>query len=180
MLRDGETAGGNGDSATTPRALASLQRLVGLSNDVLVKFGILVRGLSVAEIENFCDRWVAPVRYRRFGVTCARFCPAVQGAFDLDASSTVGLFEAVGAFRRPEDMERLLLVCQADAGGQSLSQGHTYPQADYLRRLLRAASGVSSDSVRQSGVTGEEFGRSLRALRVRAVEAEAQRCRPAM
>lgn len=178
MFRGSETADGKGNFATTPRMLASLQRLVGLSDDVLVKFGVLVRGLSEGEIENFCDRWVAPVRYRRFGVTCARFCPAVQGAFDLDASSAVGLFEAVGAFRRPEDMERLFLVCQADAQGQSQPQGHTYPQADYLRRLLRAAAGVSSDSVRQSGVTGEGFGRSLRALRVLAADraAQAYRC----
>jgi tRNA nucleotidyltransferase (CCA-adding enzyme) len=94
----------------------------------------------------------------------------VQGAFDLDASRVVGLFEGVGAFKRPEDMERLVLVCQADAQGQGQPDGRSYPQADYLGRLLRAASDVSSDSVLQSGVTGEEFGRSLRALRIQAVE----------
>lgn len=174
MFQGGETAGGNGDSTTTPCFLGALRRVVGLSEDALVRFGVLVCGLSVGETEDFCDRWAAPVRYRRFGVACARFCPAVQGVFGLDASRTVGLFEGVGAFRRPEDMERLLLVCQAGDQGRNQSDGRTYPQADYLRSLLRAASAVSSDSVLQSGVTGEGFGRSLRALRIRAVEEAAQ------
>ena len=165
-----ETADGNAACAKTPRFLDSLRAITGLSDDVLARFGVVVRGLSVGDIESFCERWAAPVRYRRFGIVCARFCSAVQWAFDLDASRVVGLFEGVGAFKRPEDMERLVLVCQADAQGQGQPDGRSYPQAAYLGRLLRVASEVSSDSVLQSGVTGEEFGRSLRALRIQAVE----------
>ena len=161
---------GNGGSVVTPHFLAALRKVTGLSDDVLGRFGVVVRGLNVGEIESFCERWAAPVRYRRFGIACVRFCSAVQGAFGLDASRVVGLFEGVGAFKRPEDMERLVLVCQADAQGQNQPDGRSYPQADYLRRLLRVASDVSSDSVLQPGVTGVEFGRSLRALRIRAVE----------
>ena len=165
-----ETADGSGDFARTPRFLGSMRAIAGLSDDVLVRFGVLVRGLSVGEIESFCDRLAAPVRYRRFGIACARFCPVVHAALGLDAARIVGLFEGVGAFKRPEDMERLVLVCQADAQGQGQPDGRSYPQADYLGRLLRVASDVSSDAVIQSGVSGEEFGRSLRALRIRAVE----------
>ena len=179
MFPGRETADGTGDFAGTPHFLGSMRAIAGLSDDVLVRFGVLVRGLSVGEIESFCDRWAAPVRYRRFGIACARFCPAVQAAFGLDASRIVGLFEGVGAFKRPEDMERLVLVCQADAQWQNQPDGRSYPQADYLRRLLRVASDVSSDAVLQSGVSGEEFGRSLRALRIRAVEEAAKLYRQA-
>jgi tRNA nucleotidyltransferase (CCA-adding enzyme) len=163
-------ADGNANCAKTQCFLDSLRAIAGLSDDVLVRFGVVVRGFSVVEVESFCERWAAPVRYRRFGIACARFCSAVQGAFGLDAPRVVGLFEGVGAFKRPEDMERLVLVCQADAQGQNQPDGRSYPQADYLGRLLRVASDVSSDSVFQSGVTGEEFGRSLRTLRIQAVE----------
>jgi tRNA nucleotidyltransferase (CCA-adding enzyme) len=179
MFPGRETADGSGDFAGTPHFLGSMRAIAGLSDDVLVRFGVLVRGLSVGEIESFCDRWAAPVRYRRFGIACARFCPVVQAAFGLDASRIVGLFEGVGAFKRPEDMERLVLVCQADAQWQNQPDGRSYPQADYLRRLLRVASDVSSDAVHQSGVSGEEFGRSLRALRIRAVEEAAKLYRQA-
>ena len=145
-----------------------------LSEDVLVRFGVLVCRLGIGEIQDFCDKWAAPVRYQRFATACARFCSAVHGAFGLGASELVGLFEGVGAFKRPEDMDRLLLVCQADAQGQGQADDRAYPQADYLRGLLLAAVGVSSSSVPESGVSGEEFGRNLRALRVQAVREKAQ------
>ena len=170
LFEDGVAADGSGITHATPRFLASLQWVARVSDDVLVRFGALVGELSVGEIENFCARWAAPVRYRRFGVSCARFCPVVQDAFDLDASRVVTLFEGIDAFRRPRDVERLLLVCEAQARSLDHSVSGGYLQADYLTGLLRAASGVSSDTVLQSGVAGEEFGASLRALRIRAVE----------
>ena len=174
MFQLGDATPDNSGSLETPHFLAALRSAAGLSEDVLVRFGVLVCRLSTREVEGFCDKWATPVRYRRFATTCARSCSAVHGAFGLGASDVVGLFECVGAFKRPEDMDRLLLVCQADAQGQGQRDGCAYPQTDYLQSLLRAATAVSSSSLPKSGVGGEEFGRKLRALRVQAVREKAR------
>ena len=174
LFHDGGRSDGDGNAESDPRFLASLQWIAEVSDDVLVRFGVLVLGLVAGDIERFCDRWAAPVHFRRFGVSCAKSCAAVQRAFELDASLVVKLFEGLSAFRRPGDMERLLLVCEAQARGAGLAERRSYPQADYLRKLLLAASVVSSDTVLQSGATGEEFGTRLLALRIRAVQAAAE------
>ena len=89
----------------------------------------------------------------------------------MSAQAVVELFEGLGALKRPQALEHLLLVCQADADAQNNGTADGFPQGACLRSLLEAASSVSSDVVRRSGVSGPTFGEKMRELRISAVAA---------
>lgn len=171
------------------RLVDSLRKAASLSDDKVVRFGALVHRFGIEHawqsdagmharnsqhrtktIADFCGRWGCPARYQRFGIACAKFGSLVHGAFSLDAAGVIRLFEGIGAFKRPDDMERLILVCQSDTEEAENPADTSFAQADFLKILLDAASGVCTDSIRKQGVTGAAFGRRLRELRIAAVE----------
>ncbi len=174
----------------------ALDRVVALTDELMVRFALLVHRFGCAGGENagtmneaerrivgakviadFCERLVAPVRYRRLGVACSTYCRRAQDAFGMSAQAVVELFEGIGALKRPQELEHLLLVCRADAEARDKGTADGFPQGAYLRSLLAAASSVSSDVVRESGVSGPAFGEKMRELRISSVAARAARYR---
>ena len=89
----------------------------------------------------------------------------------MSEQAVVALFEGIGALKRPQALEQLLLVCRADAQARNKETADDFPQGAYLCSLLEAASGVSSDVIRESGVRGPAFGEKMRELRISAVAA---------
>jgi tRNA nucleotidyltransferase (CCA-adding enzyme) len=78
------------------------------------------------------------------------------------------MLERSDAFRRPERFERFLLACEADARGRAGLEDRDYPQADFLRGALAAASDVDTAEI-VADKAGAEIGKALSSARTRAV-----------
>lgn len=87
----------------------------------------------------------------------------------LKPRTLIRLLERLDAFRRPEDLERFILACQADAQGRKGFGQTPYPQADYLRRVFQAAEQISAAAIVAEGKQGPAVGDELKARRIRAV-----------
>ena len=173
---------------TGSHLLLALERAAELSDDPLVRFAVLVHDLGkgvtpetewprhiaheaagVPLVKALCDRYRIPGHYCRLGQNTSAWHLQAHRAMSLKPRTLVRLFERLDAFRRPADLERFILACQADAQGRKGFGQAPYPQADYLRRAFRAAGQISAAAIVAEGKQGLAVGDELKARRIRAV-----------
>ncbi|MEA5445852.1 multifunctional CCA addition/repair protein [Gammaproteobacteria bacterium AB-CW1] len=173
---------------TGDHVLRVLEQAARLSDDTRIRFAALVhdlgKGLTPTQawpahhgheksgeklVVAMVKRLRIPKAHERLGRLAARWHTHVHRAQELRAATIMKVLEACDALRRPEDFERLLLVCEADARGRKGLEGRAYPQANHLRACLAAAAAVGSEQVDASRYQGKAFGDALRRLRVRAI-----------
>lgn len=169
-----------------PRALAAA---ADRSADPLVRFGIVVCRLgetsasggaaAAAAVELLSARIAAPVRYRRFGRACAVHQGAVRDLATLEPAAAVELFVGIGALKRPAELDRFLLVCEADAVARGETSTKVTSRSRYLRGLFEAVAAVPTAAAGGDGVSGRAFGERLRALQTAAVRQAMARQRAA-
>ncbi|MGH8279044.1 MAG: multifunctional CCA addition/repair protein [Gammaproteobacteria bacterium] len=163
-----------------------------LSSNPVVRFAALVhdlgKGTTPAEIlphhyghekrgaelvTGLAERLRVPREFRDLGVLAARVHARVHRAHELRAETVLKLLQECDALRRPQRFEQLLTVCEADTRGRRGFEEHAYPQAQFLREVLRVAAGVPVADT--AGRSGEDIGRELQAARLHAVQSELER-----
>lgn len=165
-----------------------LEQAAKLSPDVDVRFAALVHDLgkavtpknilprhtghekkSVRLVKEMADRLPVPNALRDLGRLAAEFHTHCHRAFELRASTMLGVLEKTDAFRRPERFERFLLACEADSRGRTGFEDREYPQADYLRGALAAATGIDTDDLTNGNLEGAGIGRAISERRLAAL-----------
>jgi tRNA nucleotidyltransferase (CCA-adding enzyme) len=126
---------------------------------------------GVVLIESMVERLRIPNGYRDLAVLTARYHGHIHRALELRPATVVKLFEETDAFRRPERFRELLLACEADARGRLGLEDREYPQPEFLRRALDAASSVSLSDEDRSEFSGPALGQRMHDKRVQAVKA---------
>ncbi len=168
--------------------LLALDKAAELSGDPLVRFAVLVHDLGkgitpktewprhiaheaagVPLVKALCERYRIPNHYCRLGQNTSAWHLQAHQAMSLKPRTLVRLFERLDAFRRPDDLERFILACQADAQGRKGFSQTPYPQGDFLRLTFQAANQVSAAVIVAEGKQGQAVGDELKARRVRAV-----------
>jgi tRNA nucleotidyltransferase (CCA-adding enzyme) len=124
---------------------------------------------GVPLINELCDRLKVPNTHRELAVLTARYHTLVHRALELRPVTVLTLLENCDALRRPERFAELLRACEADARGRTGREDSPYPQVDYLRQALTAASGVTLAASERRELEGVEIGAELRRRRLAAV-----------
>ncbi len=114
-------------------------------------------------------RLKVPTEHRELAVLCCREHLHVHRIAELKASTVHDLFARCDGFRKPERIDQLARVCEADARGRTGYADTAYPQANALRHLHAAAHAVRSDAIAARGITGSAFGDALRKARINAI-----------
>jgi len=81
----------------------------------------------------------------------------------------LALFEGMDAFRRPERLNDLMAVCQADVRGRLGFEQRAYPQVEIATRLFDAARAVDAAALAAQGLRGPAIGKALRTQRIEAI-----------
>lgn len=168
--------------------LLALDKAAALSSDPLVRFAVLVHDLGkgstakrewprhiaheaagVPLIDTLCKKYRIPNQYCRLGKITSAWHLQAHNSQMLKPRTLIRLFERLDAFRRPDDLQRFILACQADAQGRKGFSQTPYPQAEFLRQAFQAASQVSVADIVADGKRGQAVGDELRARRIRAV-----------
>lgn len=124
---------------------------------------------SVRLIRSMAKRLPVPRACRDLAVIVADYHTHCHRVFDLRPATIVRMLERSDAFRRAGRFEKFLLACEADARGRAGLEDRDYPQADFLRGALAAASNVDAAEIVADKV-GAEIGKALSAARTRAVK----------
>jgi tRNA nucleotidyltransferase (CCA-adding enzyme) len=126
---------------------------------------------SVEILGEFCARFPVPNRFRELAVHVARHHGTVHRAAELKPQTVLKLLTEVDALRQPERFEEFLLACEADARGRKGLEDRAYPQAELLRKALRAARAVDAGRLRtERNLEGAALGDALRVERLAAVK----------
>lgn len=174
---------------TGTHILMALDRATALTEDPLVRFAVLMHDLGKAAtppeywpshrghealgvplVDQVCRRLRVPGHYQKLARKTSRYHLMVHLAFGLKPKTLAKLLDDLDAWRSPEDFERFLIACQADAQGRKGLQQQPYPQADFLRQIHALTKDVSAKDV-PGNFTGKRIGVEIRQLRCRKIAA---------
>ena len=123
---------------------------------------------GVAPLRALCERLRIPTGHRQLAEVACREHLNVHRFDELRATTVVKLIERCDGFRKPDRIDRLATVCEADKRGRAGLQQQPYPQADALRAAHAVACGVRASDL-PAGLEGPAIGEALRKARVAAV-----------
>jgi tRNA nucleotidyltransferase (CCA-adding enzyme) len=184
-----QTAEHHPEIDTGLHTLMALQQAVKLSPATDVRFAVLIhdlgkgttpeaewprhiahehRGLKL--VDKACKRLKAPNQFRDLARKVCEYHTHCHRALELRGKTILKLLNATDALRRPDRFEAFLVACEADARGRLGLEERDYPQADYLRRALTIAQGVTSAQFANSNLVGKFLGEAITGERVRLLE----------
>lgn len=174
-----------------------VDRAAQLSADTMVRFAALLHDLGkgntprdewprhvgheergMALVEGLCQRLHAPNDYRDLALLTTKFHGVCHRAEELRSATLLNTLQALDAFRRPERFEQFLLACEADSTGRPGYELQAYPQAEFLRRLLKVASSVDAAGLAARGLKGEALAKELRRRRLTAIRSSRRNGNP--
>ena len=116
-----------------------------------------------------CERLKVPTEHRELAVMACREHLNVHRLFELRDSTVLELLARCDAFRKPERIAQLALVCEADKRGRASMADSDYPQGPELQRLHAAALAVNARNLATQGLSGTQIGEALVKERVKAI-----------
>jgi tRNA nucleotidyltransferase (CCA-adding enzyme) len=116
------------------------------------------------------ERLKVPVEHRDLAVLACREHLNVHRLDELRDATVYEVLARCDAFRKPERIAQLALVCEADKRGRLGSENAEYPQGAELQRLHAAACAVNARDVALPGLSGPEIGEALKRARIGAIQ----------
>ncbi|UNK44189.1 multifunctional CCA addition/repair protein [Luteimonas sp. S4-F44] len=126
---------------------------------------------GVRPLEALCARLKVPVAHRELAIVACREHLNVHRIAELRDATLYELIARCDGFRRPERIDQLALVCEADKRGRLGSADSDYPQGAQLRRAHAAACALNARDIAAEGLTGPAIGEALRRARIAAIGA---------
>jgi len=185
-----QTAEHHPEIDTGVHTLMALRQAAALSAATDVRFAVLIHDLGkgttpraewprhiaheqrgIKLVDQACKRLRAPNQFRDLASKVCQYHTHCHRALELRGDTLLKLLTASDALRRPERFEAFLLACEADARGRLGLEQRAYPQADYLRRALALAQGVTAAQFADAGLAGKALGDAIKQEQVRLLEA---------
>jgi tRNA nucleotidyltransferase (CCA-adding enzyme) len=124
---------------------------------------------GVAPLKALCERLKVPAAHRELAIMACREHLNVHRLNELRDATVLELLARCDAFRKPERIAQLALVCEADKRGRLGSEDADYPQGRELQRLHAAALAVNARDLAETPLTGPEVGLALKKARLLAI-----------
>ncbi|RQR65681.1 multifunctional CCA addition/repair protein [Burkholderia sp. Bp9125] len=126
--------------------------------------------LGVPLVKAVCARLRVPTACRDLALIVCQEHTLVHGVARLQAATIVRLLSRMGALRRRERLDAVLLACECDARGRLGFEHQAYPQADRLRAALAAIGQVNAGDLARACKSPMQIAERLHAARVNAVK----------
>jgi tRNA nucleotidyltransferase (CCA-adding enzyme) len=124
---------------------------------------------GLAPLKALCDRLRIPTGHRELAATACREHLNVHRLDELRDTTVFELLARCDAFRKPERIAQLALVCEADKRGRLGSAEADYPQGRELLRLHAAALAINARDIDNESLSGPAIGEALRKARIAAI-----------
>ena len=157
--------------------------------DALIGFAALLhdlgKGLTPAEqwpkhiahehhglvpVQAVCARWKVPSEYTAMAAHACREHLNVHRLQELRPETVHDLLARIDAFRRPERVAQLALICEADKRGRLGMAEDIYTQGSLLQCCFQAALAVRAADL-PGNPAGPAVGEALRKARIEAIAA---------
>lgn len=168
--------------------LLTIQEAAKLTPDIAVRFAALCHdvGKGVTPKEEWphhyrhnatgvpiaralCERLKVPTEIRDFTLIAVQHHDLIHTVEQLKPATIINLLNTIDVWRKPERLEQLILVGEADSKGRTGWENKPYPQANYLRRAYQIAAKVTAKDVIAEGISGAAIKDALHEKRVKAL-----------
>ena len=126
---------------------------------------------GAAPLRALCARLKVPTAHCQLALLACREHLNIHRLFELRDRTVHELLKRCDAFRQPERIAKLALVCEADKRGRGGLQDVPYLPGTELLRLHAAALAVRAADVAREGLEGPALGEALEKARIRAIGA---------
>ena len=127
-----------------------------------------IKGLSV--IKKFCKRLKVPNECRDLALLVSEHHTNIHSAFELRASTMVGIMDKCDAWRKPQRFQQMLQCCVADSKGRTGFELLPYPTADYMWQAFQQALTADIQAIIKQGFQGSEIRNKLQQQRIELVQ----------
>lgn len=124
-------------------------------------------GVALTEVSSL--RLNVPKQIRQDALLATRWHTHIHRIAKLRPQTMLKLFEALDAFRRPERLAHLLLVCEADVRGRLGFEHRAYPQSNWARAAFDAATAVDAGALAAQGLRGPQIATAIHRARLKAI-----------
>lgn len=144
-----------------------------LTDDIAVRFSALCHdlGKGVTPVENWphhhghgpagvplvealCQRYRIPNQIRDLAKLAAKYHDHLHRIEKMRPSKIIRLFDAIDAWRKPERIDQLAIISEADARGRQGAENLPYPQGIFFRQAFKIANQVDVKSIVSRGLKG--------------------------
>ncbi len=151
-----------------------------LTDDIAVRFSALCHdlGKGVTPVENWphhhghgpagvplvealCQRYRIPNQIRDLAKLAAKYHDHLHRIEKMRPSKIIRLFDAIDAWRKPERIDQLAIISEADAGGRQGAENLPYPQGIFFRQAFKIANQVDVKSIVSRGLKGSAIREAL-------------------
>ncbi|MEG3754887.1 multifunctional CCA addition/repair protein [Psychromonas arctica] len=127
-----------------------------------------IKGLAV--IKKFCKRLKVPNECRDLALLVSEHHTNIHSAFELRASTMVGIMDKCDAWRKPQRFQQMLQCCVADSKGRTGFELLPYPTADYMWQAFQQALTADIQAIIKQGFQGAEIRNRLQQQRIDLVQ----------
>ncbi len=151
-----------------------------LTDDIAVRFSALCHdlGKGVTPVENWphhhghgpagvplvealCQRYRIPNQIRDLAKLAAKYHDHLHRIERMRPSKIIRLFDAIDAWRKPERIDQLAIISEADARGRQGSENLSDPQGIFFRQAFKIANQVDVKSIVSRGLKGNAIREAL-------------------
>ncbi len=125
--------------------------------------------LGVPIIEALAKRLKIPNQSKELACLVSEFHLHLHKAYDLQSKTILRLFNRCDAWRKPLRFEELLKCCEADFRGRTGFELRPYPQINYIKSCLNAATQVDVQNIIAAGIQGKHIKEALAQERIKAI-----------
>jgi len=120
-------------------------------------------------LAELCQRFKVPIHYRELAEIVCREHLNIHRLDEMKASTVHDLLARCDGFRKPERIDQLGLVCEADKRGRLGLQEVAYPSRALLNKFHAAAMSVTFKNIDSTGLQGPQISEALRRARIKAI-----------
>jgi tRNA nucleotidyltransferase (CCA-adding enzyme) len=125
-------------------------------------------GLSL--VKTLCQRLKTPSSYQSLALKVCEFHLHCHKAFELRANTILQLFNSLDIWRKPEEFDNFLIVCEADHKGRIGFENSPYPQANFLSNIAKKLRLVNAKPYIAQGIQGKEIKQAMEAEKLKIID----------
>ena len=91
-------------------------------------------------------------------------------AFQLKPSTLLRIFNQLDVWRKPKEFDDFLIACKSDFLGRLGFENRPYPQEQYLKDAMLAASNVNAKTFVEQGLQGLAIKEAMAEARLKAIK----------
>lgn len=146
-------------------ALKALTQAASVTDDIIVRFAVLMHAFSEKDILWLCKRYRLPTEYRDVALLVSQYYQQVLRFPQQSAAEILNLFMMVDAFRREERFQQFLSCCAVLA-----ELYHVKFLEEAIRDIYLVAKRVDVKALMAQGFEGIDIAIQLKAKRIVEIE----------